>query len=218
MVSETHRIVCVHGIWMPGAGMLYVKHRLESDRSFRVELFSYSPVTETLDEVASNLADFIKSGGDAPTHLIGYSLGGVVVLRVLALQKDIDVDRVVCIGSPLCGSRAAYQLNQLDWGNLILGKTITEGVLDDAAHQWATGVAASHEIGVIAGDVPIGFGRLVAGFDEPNDGTIAISETRLPGAKDHVVLQVSHKGMLISRDVVDQAAAFLQRGEFLREP
>ena len=35
--------------------------------------------------------------------------------------------------------------------------------------------------------------------------------------KDHLVLPVSHKGMLISRDVVDQTAAFLQRGEFLRE-
>jgi len=65
--------------------------------------------------------------------------------------------------------------------------------------------------------VPIGFGRLVAGFDEDNDGTIAISETRMPGAKDHLVLPVSHKGMLLSRNVVDQTAAFLQRGEFLRE-
>ena len=111
----------------------------------------------------------------------------------------------------------AFHLSQLDWGNLILGKTIIEGVLDDAAHRWAKGVAESHEIGIIAGDVPIGFGRLVAGFDEANDGTVAISETRLPGAKDHLVLSVSHKGMLISRDVVDQTAAFLQRGEFLRE-
>lgn len=217
MVSETRRVVCLHGIWMPGVGMLYVKHRLESDRSFRVYLFSYSPVTETLDDVALKLADFVAARSDEPTHLIGYSLGGVVVLRALALRPDIDVDRVVCLGSPLCGSRAAYQLNQLDWGNLILGKTITEGVLDDAAHQWATEVAKSHEIGIIAGDVPIGFGRLVAGFEEPNDGTVAISETRMPGAKDHLVLPVSHKGMLISRDVVDQTAAFLQRGEFLRE-
>jgi len=217
MVSDTRRVVCLHGIWMPGAGMLYVKHRLESDNAYQVDLFSYSPVTETLDDVASKLADFIAAGGDALTHLIGYSLGGVVVLRMLALRQDIDVDRVVCLGSPLCGSRAAFRLNQLDWGNLILGKTIAEGVLDDAAHRWAKGVAESHEIGVIAGDVPIGFGRLVAGFDEANDGTVAVAETRMPGAKDHLVLPVSHKGMLISRNVVDQTAAFLKRGEFLRE-
>ncbi len=202
---------------MPGAGMMYVKHRLESENGFQADLFSYAPVTETLNDVANKLADYIVSGGDAATHLVGYSLGGVVVLRMLALRPDIDIDRVVCLGSPLCGSRAAFHLSQLDWGNLILGKTIIEGVLDDAAHRWAKGVAESHDIGIIAGNVPIGFGRLVAGFDEDNDGTIAVSETRMPGAKDHLVLPVSHKGMLISRDVVDQTAAFLKRGEFLRE-
>ena len=202
---------------MPGAGMLYVKHRLDYDNGFQTDLFSYAPVTETLNDVANKLADFIVSGGDEPTHLVGHSLGGVVVLRMLALHPDVDVERVVCLGSPLCGSRAAFHLSQLDWGSLILGKTIIEGVLDDAAHRWAKGVAESHEIGIIAGNVPIGFGRLVAGFDEANDGTVAISETQMPGAKDHVVLPVSHKGMLISRDVVDQTAAFLRRGEFLRE-
>ena len=202
---------------MPGAGMMYVKHRLDTDNGFESDLFSYAPVTDTLNNVANKLADFIASGGDAPTHLVGHSLGGVVVLRMLALRPDIDVARVVCLGSPLCGSRAAFHLSQLDWGNLILGKTITEGVLDDAAHRWAQGVAESHDIGVIAGNVPIGFGRLIAGFNEANDGTVAISETQMPGAKDHLVLPVSHKGMLISKDVVDQTAAFLRRGEFLRE-
>jgi len=202
---------------MLGAGMMYVRHRLDNDNGFLTDLFSYAPVTDTLNDVANKLADFIASSGDAPTHLVGHSLGGVVVLRMLALRPDIDVERVVCLGSPLCGSRAAFHLSQLDWGNLILGKTIVEGVLDDAAHRWAKGVAESHEIGIIAGNVPIGVGRFVAGFDEANDGTVAVSETRMPGAKDHLVLPVSHKGMLISRDVVDQTAAFLKRGEFLRE-
>jgi len=32
-----------------------------------------------------------------------------------------------------------------------------------------------------------------------------------------LVMAVSHKGLLVSPDVVDQAAAFLKRGEFLRE-
>ena len=69
---------------------------------------------------------------------------------------------------------------------------------------------------MIAGNVPLGFGRLVANFDEDNDGTIGVSETQLDAAKDHLVLPVSHKGMLVSADVADQAAAFIKRGEFLR--
>lgn len=215
MLSDTRRIVCLHGIWMPGAGMLFVKHRLHTEHRYDVELFSYAPVTETLNDVASRLAGVVADGPAA--HLVGYSLGGVVALRMLASYGDAQVHRVVCLGSPLCGSRAAFRLNQLDWGNQILGRTVNDGVLDDAAHRWAKGVAESHEVGVIAGSAPIGIGRFVAGFDEPNDGTVAVAETRLPGARDHLVLPVSHKGILISRDVVDQTAAFLRRGEFLRE-
>jgi pimeloyl-ACP methyl ester carboxylesterase len=203
---------------MPGAGMIFAKMRLEADAGFSVALFNYAPVTETLNDVANRLADFIAAGGDdEPAHLVGYSLGGVVALRMLALRPDIAIDRVVCLGSPLCGSRSAFRLSQLDWGNLILGKTIAEGVLDDAAHSWAKDVTKTHEIGCLAGNVPLGFGRLIAGFDEPNDGTVAVSETRMPGIADHLVLPVSHKGMLISKDIVDQTAAFLRRGEFLRE-
>ena len=196
-------------------GMLYIKMRLESDGWFKAGLFSFAPVTQTLDEVANRLADHVAAGD--PAHLVGFSLGGVVALRMLALRPDAPVGRIVCLGSPLNGSRAAFRLSQLDWGNVVLGKTITEGVLDDAAHSWAKGVTKTHEIGCIAGNLPIGFGRLVAGFDEPNDGNVAVSETRMPGIADHLVLPVSHKGMLVSRDVVDQTAAFLRRGEFLRE-
>ena len=216
-MSNTDRVVCLHGIWMPGVGMLLAKIRLEADSGFSVALFSYTPVTETLDDVANRLADFITAGGDEPAHLVGYSLGGVVALRMLVLRPDISVGRVVCLGSPLCGSLSATRLSQFDWGNLILGKTIADGVLDDAADSWAKDVTRTHEIGSLAGSLPLGFGRLIAGFDEPNDGNVAVSETRMPGIKDHLVMPVSHKGMLISKDIVDQTAAFLRRGEFLRE-
>jgi hypothetical protein len=70
---------------------------------------------------------------------------------------------------------------------------------------------------VIAGTSPYGLGRLVTTFDGENDGTVAVSETRLEGAKDHLCMDVSHKSMLVSSAVVDQAAAFLKRGEFLRD-
>ena len=98
-----------------------------------------------------------------------------------------------------------------------MGRSLTEGVIDEAANDWASHVCEHREIGIIAGTVPLGFGQLVANFDEPNDGTIAVSETRLEGATDHLVMDVSHKGMLVSNDVTDQAVAFLRRGVFLRD-
>jgi hypothetical protein len=54
----------------------------------------------------------------------------------------------------------------------------------------------------------------VVDFDEPNDGAVAISETRLPGAKAHLVLPVNHTGMLLSPRVAEEAGRFLATGAF----
>ena len=196
---------------------MLVKRRLESEYQYRAHLFSYPSIRGTLDENARSLAGFITEQELDQVHLVGHSLGGVVALRMLALEPDVPVHRVVCLGSPLCGSRAASLLTQTEWGNTILGKSVTAGVVDDAANQWAREVCESRDIGVIAGTVPIGMGRLVTAFDEDNDGTVAVSETRLPGVKDHLCMPVNHKGLVISKDVTDQIAAFLKRGEFLRD-
>lgn len=209
--------MCLHGVWMPGAVMTFVKRRLESEYRYRAHLFSYPSIRGSLDENARSLAGYLGENGFDRVHLIGHSLGGVVALRMLALEPGAPVDRIVCLGSPLCGSRAASHLNQKDWGNTILGRSVTGGVVDEAANQWARDVCATRDVGVIAGTVPVGVGRLLTTFDEDNDGTVSVSETRLPGVKDHLCMPVNHKGLVLSRNVIDQAAAFLRRGEFLRD-
>jgi len=64
--------------------------------------------------------------------------------------------------------------------------------------------------------VGIGLGRIVApDLAAPNDGVVAVSETEVPQARDHIVLDVNHTGMLLSRQVVQQACAFIRAGKFL---
>ncbi len=196
--------------------MYLIKRRLEREYGLRVLLFSYPSVRGTLDENATALSKFIHQQGLDGVHILGHSLGGVLALRSLANDPHALPGRVVCIGSPLTGSRAARILNEFQWAQDIMGKSLSDGVVHRSANDWATSVAQRREIGVIAGDVPLGFGRFVADFREDNDGTVAVSETRLDGVKDHLIMSVSHKGMLVSAAVVDQAAAFFKRGEFLR--
>ena len=66
-------------------------------------------------------------------------------------------------------------------------------------------------------DRSVGLGKLFATFAGENDGTVAVAETRLPGLKDHLCLRTNHTGMVFSREVAEQTAAFLKRGEFLRD-
>ena len=210
-------VVLIHGVWMPGNEMLFVKLHLENEHGYTGVLFSYPSVRGSLDENAELLADFIADLESDTVHLVAHSLGGVIALRMLALNPDARVSRTVCLGSPLCGSRAAEHLNKLDWGGAILGKSVVDGVVDEAANEWATKVTEAREVGCIAGTVAMGLGRLFTEFKEPSDGTIALSETMLPGIRDHLIIDVSHSGLIVSKRVIDQTAAFLERGSFLRD-
>lgn len=197
--------------------MYLIKRRLEKEYGHNVLLFNYPSVRGTLDDNAASLSRFIDDQGIDGTHIIGHSLGGVIALRLLANDADAVPGRIVCIGSPLTGSRAAEFLTTQDWAEPFLGHSLPQGVVHEAANKWASHVCERREVGVIAGTSPYGFGRLVTSFDGENDGSVAVSETRLEGARDHICMNVSHKSMLVSNDVVDQAAAFLKRGAFLRD-
>jgi len=87
-------------------------------------------------------------------------------------------------------------------------------LLDHRERRWVGG----RELGVIAGDRATGMGRLLGSLDGPSDGTVAVRETDLPGATDSVRLHVSHSGMVFSREVASQVAAFLREGRFDHGP
>jgi hypothetical protein len=48
----------------------------------------------------------------------------------------------------------------------------------------------------------------------PNDGTVALEETRLPGASAELDLAVGHSGLLLDRRVARAACRFLRQGRF----
>ncbi len=211
-------VAYVHGIWMPGSEMAFIRRHLAKHHNIEGHLFSYPSVRATLDENAEMLAEFVKQRGAGELlHLVGHSLGGVVLLRTLMLHPQLPVGRAVCIGSPLCGSRAAIDLSRHDWGQAILGKSIADGVTARPASDWAGSVTERHVVGIIAGTLAAGLGRLVTSFDGPSDGTVAVSETKLAGAKDHICVATSHSGLVLSKKVAEQVAAFLRHGKFLRE-
>jgi len=210
-------VVCVHGFWSHGVGLYLIKRRLEAEYGMRALLFNYPSVRGSLDDNASALAEFVKAANPDGVHLVGHSLGGVVSLRMLDLHPDAPPGRLVCLGSPLTGSRAAEYLTRQDWGGPLVGLSLSRGVIEAPASTWAADVCEQREVGVIAGDASIGVAQFLADFEEDNDGTVGVSETQLPGIRDHLIMPVSHNGMLLSGRVVDQTAAFLRRGEFLRD-
>jgi hypothetical protein len=94
----------------------------------------------------------------------------------------------------------------------LLGPHVLNELAVARPRQWAGSVA----LGSIAGTLRVGTGQFFAHFDEDNDGTVAVSETVIPGLADHLTLPHSHIGMLFAADVAQQVATFLREGRFQR--
>jgi pimeloyl-ACP methyl ester carboxylesterase len=180
---------------------------------FTPSSFRYPSTQASLDEVTDALARRLQTF-DGPVHLLAHSLGGVVVLETLARARDLPPGRVVLLGSPVQGSRAARAVAAWSFGPHLLGALAVAQLARVHERRWEL----PREIGLIAGSRSAGLGRLFAELPQPNDGTVAVDETRLPGANAHVVLDVSHIGMLWSQPVAGAAAGFLARGSFEIEP
>ena len=212
----TDSVVLVPGIWMPAIEMTPLRRRLARRYSLVGQCFGYRSVRDDLAANARRLAACIESAGTDRVHVVGHSLGGVLALYTLATHEGLPPGRVVCLGSPLCGSRAALALNSRSWGRRILGNTLVDCVVDRPASAWAGEVTQAREVGVIAGTHAWGFGRVLAAFDDASDGTVSVAETLLPGVADHLLLPVSHTSMVFSAEVARQTSAFLEQGRFLR--
>lgn len=205
-------VVLVHGLWMSGFQLRMLKHRLEADGQFNVVAFSY-PSLSAMSEHARGLLDFARAQKASELHFVGHSLGGIVILRALQLTDDLPPGRAVLLGTPSQGSKAAQGIARIvPFGKAILGASINAECIDCEPREWR----GHRDVGVIAGSMGLGLGRLFADLNADHDGTVLVEETRLPGAKDHIVLSTSHTGMVFSTEVAEQAGWFLRTGTFRR--
>jgi pimeloyl-ACP methyl ester carboxylesterase len=207
---ESEMVVLVHGLWVHGLVMELMRRRV-ARCGYRALAYSYPSMRLTLAENAERLARYCRSITAPRLHFVGHSLGGLVILHMLERSPGLPPGRAVLLGSPVAGSLAARRLARLPGGRAALGRS---------APEWRdtvpAGSGSGREIGVIAGRLPVGIGRVVApDLPAPSDGVVSVAETRLPVAHHHVVMKVNHFGMLVSPAVARQICAFLRDGAFL---
>jgi len=189
-----------------------VLRRLLEPRGFRVATFGYASIRQGLDANAAMLAEFVARVPGDTVHLLGHSLG-CVVIRALLERCALDrPGRIVCLGPPFRGSVTAERVARLPGGSHVLGRSMRDLI----ARGGFTTAPPGREIGIIAGRMSLGMGRLLGSFAGPNDGMVTVAETRLDGAADHIVLPVAHTSLLWSREVARQSEHFLRTGQFDR--
>lgn len=210
-MPANEQVVLIHGLWMHGALMHWMARRI-ARAGYIVHRYTYPSVRMSMAENARRLAAFCQTLGARRLNLVGHSLGGLLIARMLDEPHRLDIGRVVLMGAPFVDSFAARRLCRVRMGRAAVGASIGE---------WLRGARpgnlARFDIGVIAGSRGVGLGVMMApDLPPPHDGTISVAETRVPGARDHIVLRVSHSQMVISNQVVRQVCEFLRYGQFSR--
>ena len=209
VMAGNEQVVLVHGLWMNGAVMGWMARRI-ARAGYTVHCYTYPSVRLSMAENARRLAAFCQSLGARPLHLVGHSLGGLLITRMLDEPHRLGIGRVVLLGAPFVDSFAARRLSRVRMGCVAVGASVGE---------WLQGARsetlANYDIGVIAGRRGIGLGVVMApDLPAPHDGTVCVSETHVPGEHDHIVLPVTHTQMVISVLVVRQVCEFLRHGCF----
>lgn len=206
--ADGELVILVHGLYMHGAVMWPLERRL-SACGFRCRQFSYPSLRLTVAENAARLEKWLHDIDATVVHFLCHSLGGLVVRAMMLRSSWQRPGRVLTLGTPHLGCCVAKRLAASSTFAWMLGNSVVHG-LDGDLPPWPAG----RQVATIAGDKPVGAGRMVPGLPKPNDGTVVLAETKLGPDYPHVVLNVTHTSMLFSRTVAEYACTYLKTGEF----
>lgn len=208
-------VVLLHGLGRSALSMKALQWHFQQ-QNYHVSNTSYPSLTMPIEALAPVAIEKgvqqCRQYDPTEIHFVTHSLGGILLRQYLAHKPITNMGRVVMLGPPNQGSQLA---------DVIGDNTLLNALQPPAAQQLGTTALASKlgavefELGVIAGDAnyrPF----ISAALDESNDGTVLVSETRVDGMSDFIVLPVTHTLMMWQQSVIAQAEYFLVNGRFLK--
>jgi hypothetical protein len=200
--GDRETVVLLHGLGRSKGSMEYLGRHLKS-RGFEVVLWSYPSLKWTVEQAGRRLLEDLAylnaSERVSKLHLVGHSLGGIVIRRALLYGVPSKMGRVVQLAPPNRGSPRARGVGAF-LGKVVAPLEALSDLQSSGVNQMGT--VELVPIGVIAGD---------------RDWTVPVPYTRLAGAADHVAVACGHTFIMRDRDALRQVEAFLREGRFERE-
>lgn len=208
--KPTETVVLLHGMGRSRASMLVLAERLQQ-AGYETANFPYRTAGVTLDDITKDLRTFVDTKvATKRYHIVTHSLGGVIVRNAFKDEGlSAGLGRIVMLAPP---NRPA------EMARIFKSNIVYKWITGETGHKlgeeefYATLPVPPVEFGIIAGTR----GQKIS-FDEPNDGIVTVSGTRLDGMKDHIELRHTHTLIMNSRDTAEQAVAFLRTGCFQRK-
>jgi len=213
-VTDPPTVVLLHGLARTDRSMRRLRGRLEN-AGHPTWARSYPSRRMPVAELARVVAGWIRADlGDRPIVGVTHSLGGIVARHMGEL---LPWRGVVMLAPPNAGSRVAARLRDRPWYRWFYGPAGQE--LGDP-EGWPT---PPSPFAVIAGTRSLAatnptswITRALGMFPEqaPNDGTLAVTETRLPGMADFATVDATHTWIMNDQHTVELVLSFLASGRF----
>ena len=158
-------VVLVHGLWsVGGVDLLRLRNRL-SQAGYECHLFNYHVWGKPAAKIAVKLHEFIAKIDAPVVHVVAHSFGGIIALHMFDQFPFTRQGRVVLMASPVNGSAVAKRINANPMTRWVLGQSVVNGLSGDVP-EWK----GWQDIGIIAGNVPVGLGLVAGGPELPHDG------------------------------------------------
>ena len=206
-------VLLIHGILMNPLEMRYLGSQLEKS-GFKVHYIYYQSVLKSPAENAAIIQEKIKQLNLPNLHLVGHSLGGVLLMHLFDQigpnESDLPEGRVVMLGSPVNGSWIAKKVSEWPIVSPLLAKSMPNALSGTDIPVWKT----DRDWGMIAGIKGQGLGLLTGGMPSTSDGTVLLEETFHPKQKEHIEVNKSHTALLFSKEVAELTSHFLNTGSF----
>lgn len=205
-------VVLVHGIVRSSKSFGRISDRLREE-GYSVFGFDYPSTRVAISDAAEMLAGALESlEGIEEINFVTHSMGGLVVRAFLAEHEDDRLRRMVMLAPPNTGAHLADRLH----GNLLYKAIFGpsgQQLISEAEGFIAALPAPEFEFGIIAAGRGTlnGYNPLIPGDD---DGTVAVSSTRLPGAADFITLRGLHSLFMRQEETADCIVRFLREGRF----
>jgi triacylglycerol lipase len=193
-------VLLVHGHGVHPVLLEPLRRALER-QGFHAVNWRYGSLRGSIEAHAARLAakasELDKDAAVERLHLVGHSMGAIVVRRALTMTRPRKLGRVVLLAPPNRGARLADFALRL-FGRRLIAATELCSHPDSYVNRLAP--AADLDCGVIA-----------ASWDH----VVSLGSTHLPGQRDHLVLRSLHT-LPLHRHAPAQVGHFLREGRFMR--
>jgi hypothetical protein len=206
-------VVLLHGLARGRGSMSRLDSYLRA-HDFETWSHTYPSRKHSIVYLADALTEQLVSfAGDRPVHAVTHSLGGVIVRHLH--DPRIHWGRIVMLAPPNQGSQLAKTLVRNPLFRWFYGPAATE--LADAT-SWPPppapfAVIAGTRSRALTNVTSWTMGRLFPA-NEPNDGTVAVTETKLAAMTAFAEVDATHTWIMNSPEVHRLIVSYLRAGTF----